>query len=676
MEIDIINKATKFFCIVLFALTACTSQREDNYLESDFIDSLLISKFDSLYTYPTKIRKELNKVQKTLKDSMPYYKAELFAAYCQYLEGQADSALNTNQRVLDFCNGRPERAAMEGMGWNHRSVMLDGLNQRDSSIACLHHAYQAMYRTNDRRELENICINLADAYRLKGDLPQASKFYRKALWVVDSLHSKRVRFSIYLGLAQTYTELHNFPLAHHYFDIAEQVPEQRLEYERFTFHNSKGNCFYHEEKYTEALPCFQQAYQVVQKFRQPSLNALVETNLGEIFTLIANYDSAHYYLDKVEAFYKSTPTANEEYIFYANSLQAALALRENNLAKANYYLSQPYNRQRIGLPSIYLHNKRFMEYYAQKKDFAKAYEYRVIVEKYDDSIRNIRNVNNIHEIDYRYNQDTTLMRRDIIIANDRVQLSQQHTTLLFVLALLVIAVLLGILSFIHIRRKNERKYNRQMSIVTQLRMENVRNRVSPHYIFNILNTIMPTFKQYSELAHPLQLLIQVLRGNLLISDKIAVELREEIELVKNYIELSRATNPHTARIEWNIDKQVPLETWIPSMCIQIPVENALKYAFDPEYDEKNLLSISVSQGVNNLIIHIEDNGNGYNPGEHAQSQRGTGNGLKMLFRTIELLNSKNTEKITFDIRNIAHNEPSRHGTIVHIVIPFNYQFKF
>ncbi len=676
MEIDIFNKAAKFFCILLFALTACTPQRENNYFESDSIESFMISRFDSIYTHPAKIREELKKAQHVVKDSMLYYRTELFAAYCQYLQGEADSALKANQAVLDFCRRHPERAAMEGMCWNHRYVMLDGINQRDSAIACLHHAYQAMYRTNDRRELENICINLADAYRLKGDLPQASRFYRKALWVVDSLHSKRVKFSIYLGLAQTYTELHNFPLAHHYFDIAEQVPEQRLEYEKFTFYNSKGNCLYHEEKYAEALPCFQQAYQIVKKFQQPSLNALVETNLGEIFTLTGRYDSAHYYLDKAQAFYQSTPTANEEYIFYANSLQAALALRENNLAEANHYLSRPYNPQHIGLSSIYLHNKRFMEYYAQKKDFAKAYEYRLAVEKYDDSIRNIRNVNNIHEIDYRYNQDTTLLRRDIIIANDRVQLSQQRTTLLFVVALLVIAILLAILSFIHIRRKNEQKYNRQMSIVTQLRMENVRNRVSPHYVFNILNIIMPTFKQYSELAHPLQLLIQVLRGNLVISDKIAVELREEIELVKNYIELSRATNPQTVRTEWNIDEQVPPETWIPSMCIQIPVENALKYAFNPEYNEQNLLSVSISKGANDLIIHIEDNGNGYNPGEHTQSKRGTGNGLKMLFRTIELLNSKNTEKIRFDIRNIAHSNPSQHGTIVHIVIPFNYQFKF
>ena len=48
--------------------------------------------------------------------------------------------------------------------------------------------------------------------------------------------------------------------------------------------------------------------------------------------------------------------------------------------------------------------------------------------------------------------------------------------------------------------------------------------------------------------------------------------------------------------------------------------------------------------------------------------------MKVLFRTIELLNSKNTEKIIFDIRNIGISDPSQHGTLVTITIPFNYQF--
>lgn len=57
-----------------------------------------------------------------------------------------------------------------------------------------------------------------------------------------------------------------------------------------------------------------------------------------------------------------------------------------------------------------------MEYYARKKDFEKAYQYKIAVEQYDDSIRNVRSINSINEIDYRYNQDIHhLLKRDILI---------------------------------------------------------------------------------------------------------------------------------------------------------------------------------------------------------------------------------------------------------------------
>lgn len=673
MGIGKYGKIVIYIIISLFSLLACNSQKDGKIVRSE-VDVLLISKFDSIFTYPEKMKTCFREVQKKTSDSADYYKLELFTGYCLYLQGYPDSALHINQKVLTFCKQHPETSALEGMCWNHRSSLLQGMNQRDSSIACLHHAYNATYRSHDRLELENICINLADAYRQKGELVQASKYYRKALWVVDSLKSEYVKFSIYMGLAQTYADLHNFTLAHRYFDLAEQVPEQRLEYENYHFLNSKGNCLYYEEKYAEALPYFQQAYQVVKPFNQPSFNALVEANLGEIYMLLGKYDSAHYYLDKSCSVFMNDSTANEEVLFYLNSLQGALALRENKLEAANRYLSKPYNPQRIGPSYIYLHNKRLMEYYAQKKDFEKAYSYKNIVEQYDDSMRNVRNINNINEIDYRYSQDTTLLKKDILISNDKIRLSRQQNAIMFFIGLLVISILLAILIFIYIRRKNEQRYNRQMALATQLRMENIRNRISPHYVFNVLNAVMPTFKQYSELAQPLQLLIRVLRGNLLASEKIAVELQEEIELVKNYIALRKEINPDNINIKWEIDEQAPIQTLIPSMCIQIPVENALKYAFGEECEQENVLSIQISNEIRGLSIHIRDNGSGYDPGKHTDSKRGTGNGLKVLFRTIELLNNKNSEKIIFDIQNLATSSTYQHGTLVTIVVPFNYQF--
>lgn len=672
------HKETAWICtILIIGLLGCTSENNTDKREQYTIDSLLTSRLDSIYTYPAKMEKEFRNARQGLSDSAASYKLELFIGYCRYLQGGVEEINDVHKRVLQWCQLHPEAAALEAICWNHRYALLQSMNQRDSAIACLHRAYQAVYRSDDRRELDNICINLADQYRQKGKLADAARYYRKALWVSDSLNNTGGRASIYCGLAQVYADLHNFRMAHHYFDLAEQSPDYILVYEKYHLNNSKGNCFYFEGKYPEALQCFREAYRIARSFNQPMLEALVEANIGEIFTLLEQKDSARHYLDKACGYFMNEPTANEEVVFYLNSLQAALALQEGKLERADYYLSRPYDSLRIGPSYIYLHNKRFMEYYARKGEFDKAYHYKTVVEHYDDSMRNVRHSNNIAEIDYRYSQDTTLLKRDILIANNRMQLSRQHNTLMLTVGLSVILALLGTLAFIHVRRENERTYNRQMALVNRLRMENVQNRISPHYIFNVLNTLMPLFKQYPDLSHLLQLFVQVLRGNLLVSEQIAVELKQEIELVKNYLALREETHIHTPPTEWKIDGNVPLQTLVPSMCIQIPVENALKYAFENQENKTERLLIQINSCKGGLLISIRDNGCGYNPGKQDNNDcRSSGNGLKMLFRTTEVLNNKNAEKMKFDIRNLAYNGPDEHGTQVTLFVPYNYQFNF
>lgn len=660
--------------ILMLLLFSCSSKQKKVVRWSSFVaDSVLIESIDSIYTYPSKMRKLFRDTQKRVTDSIGYYRLELFIGLTLYIEGYQDSIRPIHQRVFDFCRRTPGSAALEGMYWNHHSIILQFESKMDSALICMHRAYDALQRSNDKRELSSICINIADMYNLNGNLPKAAVFYHRALFVVDSLHMSREHFSIYIGLAQTYSNLFNFPLADHYFQLAESAFDSGLAQEQIFFYNNKGNSLYLQKKYAEALECFKKANEISDRFKYDYFKASIEINLGELYTLLDKTDSAHYYLDKAAKTLSQTAT-NQDQLFYLNSLYAGLALKEHDLTSAEYYLSKPYTTDRVA--SVYLHNKRLMEYYVQKQDFKKAYYYREIVDKYDDSLRNVRNVSNIAEIDYRYKQDTTLLKRDIIIANNKTQLSQQKVIIIISTALFIISMLLAFTIILHIRRKNERKYNKQMAMVAELRMENIRNRISPHYVFNVLNAIMPTFKQYSALAHPLQLLIEVLRGNLLVSDKIAVELGEEIDLVKKYITLRKETNPNTANVIWNMDERVPMNTLIPSMIIQIPVENSLKYAFDAVENENDQIIISISQKEGGLSIHISDNGNGYHPGGHQETKRGTGTGLKVLFRTIELLNSKNQQKASFDIQNIEPDESGQHGTLVTIFIPFNYQFKF
>ena len=193
-------------------------------------------------------------------------------------------------------------------------------------------------------------------------------------------------------------------------------------------------------------------------------------------------------------------------------------------------------------------------------------------------------------------------------------------------------------------------------------------------IFNALNIILPTFRQYDGLDKPIRLLIKVLRGNLFFSEQIAVSLKDEIQLVKEYLQLRLLGNPEWIRIIWELPPEIPDAWKIPSMSVQIPVENAVKYAFDPE-NEEACLHIRIIEKQGSLFIAIEDNGIGLTADmQNRQEEQGTGYGLKILRQTIDILNSRNKNKMNFIIQDRNLLEPGGHGTLVSLVVPLDYTF--
>ena len=185
---------------------------------------------------------------------------------------------------------------------------------------------------------------------------------------------------------------------------------------------------------------------------------------------------------------------------------------------------------------------------------------------------------------------------------------------------------------------------------------------------------MPTFRQYDGLDKPIRLLIKVLRGNLFFSEQIAVPLKDEIQLVKEYLQLRLLGNPDRIRIIWELPPEIP-DTWkIPAMSVQIPVENAVKYAFDPE-NEEACIHIRIIEKQGSLFIAIEDNGVGLAADmQNRQEKQGTGYGLKILRQTIDILNSRNKNKMNFIIQDRSLLEPGGHGTLVSLVVPLDYTF--
>ena len=109
---------------------------------------------------------------------------------------------------------------------------------------------------------------------------------------------------------------------------------------------------------------------------------------------------------------------------------------------------------------------------------------------------------------------------------------------------------------------------------------------------------------------------------------------------------------------------------LPSMLIQIPVENAIKHGLRTKQG-KRLLNVQIRCGGEAVEIIIRDNGGGY---REKSLNRGTGTGMKVITRTIQLLNYYNRTPITMCIGNVPMDDGET-GCEVRFVVPLDYSYQ-
>ena len=207
--------------------------------------------------------------------------------------------------------------------------------------------------------------------------------------------------------------------------------------------------------------------------------------------------------------------------------------------------------------------------------------------------------------------------------------------------------------------------------ISNLRIGNIRNRISPHFMFNVLNNEMQGVDE--EKKQRLFTLIHLLRKSLEMTEETSIMLVDEIDFAKAYIELNKQKVGDNLTVSWDISEHVDLNNArIIPMMLQIPIENALKHGF-PSMEGEKKLSIKMLREEEGIRIFVTDNGKGYHP-NGVSSPTSTGTGLRVLNQTLQLLNAQNRQKAVFLIQNIGTQ--GEMGTKVEIFIPHHYKYDY
>lgn len=580
-------------------------------------------------------------------DSLHLYR--LCLADVAMAEARPDEARRLGRESLAWLDGREEtplRLYMKIKAMKLRSVYFSTYHfDAPRLMASCREAMELAGRYGDASLLVVCLSNLGDAYRQTGQPARAADCYRRSIALADSVGAAPAEYvSLYQGLATTLTTVHDFAHSRLWWERARSLAPHMTREERFNYFNNRGNDYYYRGDYDScrlmflALDSLLDTYPSTEWERQ-----FCHTNLLDVCLRLGRTQEARRLLHPALAYFESQGARVP--LSHLRTQQMELARLEGRpevaLALARRHPLPPGTKPEQRL----LRLEALMKASASAGRWHEAFDWQVRHRALADSVSG-RAIRERIEMDrLAYERDTTLIRQRMELSVARSQLMAGYAWLAVALLLLVAAVAALVAHRLRARERERRLYND----VVALRMRNVRQRITPHFMANALNH--ENTARSDGRGSQLSTLSALLRQGQALADELAIPLSAELRFIDFYVQVEAGSLPEGFSYEKRVEPGIDADAvTVPSMAVQILVENALKHglrghAFAP--GETPRLLIGVKRAAGGTLVEVANNGRPYVPPAPDSS---TGTGLRVIRQTLLLLNMQNDVPMTFTLR--------------------------
>jgi LytS/YehU family sensor histidine kinase len=210
--------------------------------------------------------------------------------------------------------------------------------------------------------------------------------------------------------------------------------------------------------------------------------------------------------------------------------------------------------------------------------------------------------------------------------------------------------------------------------IIELEQEASRLQMNPHFIFNALNSIQGFIstndafqaKRYlAKFARLMRLILENAREKF-------IPLRNEIEMLENYLDLERLSKNDKFEYKITVDSAIdPEMIEIPPMMIQPFVENAIIHGIKNKENQGNITIDFTIQG-STLICEVTDNGIGRKKAAEIKAKTNTNHkstGMLVTQKRLEQLQDLAGMPAGFEITDLKDQQNNPAGTRVIISIP-------
>ena len=334
---------------LLMILASCRKSAEET------ADNLRIEKLhqldELLNAQSPQAKTEIEKGMKLAKDSLTFY--EYYARkgrwFCQ--SATPDSTVGYVDRTLRFALRQPDTPRRNGLlayTYNCQGINYHNFHRKADEVVSLYQsAYAYSMRSDVQHQAPSICANLGDAYLFKNQLPQAASWYRRALFLVDSLQlPKEENVSLYVGLATIYLKLNDFDASLQcYQQTEDHLPQMSLAMQAY-YLNNYGNYYYYKKDYAQSLRKFLQLKQLLEKHKKDDCfdMYLCKLNMADVYLNLDSIAQSEKYLAESEPF--MVANHDVEAVYYCNTIHIGQEVKKGDMAAVTRILDS--ERQQFG----------------------------------------------------------------------------------------------------------------------------------------------------------------------------------------------------------------------------------------------------------------------------------------------------------------------------------------
>jgi tetratricopeptide (TPR) repeat protein len=494
-------------------------------------------------------------------------------------------------------------------------------------------------------------------YWRKNDRVKTLTYIQKAISVFDTLKPGKASTSALVGIAFVYEEMKQPEQAMEifrkvipqYLDLIRQQIELKDYYGAAGCYLSLAAVYRQRISNDSSIFYLNRSIDLSRKNNFRNLLALAYSNYGIVCSLKNGSDCEKYFLQSISMYDTLHNKAGKSFTL-AELLD--WYMKKGQYSKMEAYLDEAIAVSQQGGDSSHLKDfcLKASIVYEKKKDFEKAYAYRLRYEQINERLYNARNNALMNEMLVRYESDAKqkenlyLQKQNRMLQNEKdlslkvLKSEKQKNALIITGSVLLLLLIFFILRGLKLQRDNYslKVKEQQVELVklnemkTLADLKTLQARINPHFLYNALNSITSLIHERPAEAEEMTIkLSKLFRYSINTQEANWSTVNEELNIVETYLDIERVRFGDRITFTVSADESI-LSAQIPRFLLQPLVENALKHGLRNK-ESGGILSVSISDLGGSIEIGVHDNGIPF------QAELNVGYGLQSINDKLSLL---------------------------------------